>query len=177
MKNLSSSAASAKVVNPVVLTAKEKVEETKKAPAVLIFKPEEKEKSIEPTPKKEPQGVVETVQGVVETVQGVVETTQQEPKQVAPVQLSMEELSEKVDRLHLLRLKHLEIKEKRKQLESFAISHDNNNAQLTLVDANGLSISTSNPQSIGKLIIDWTAELNSVLGKVEEDIRATIAGC
>lgn len=170
MKNLSSSAASAKVVNPVVLTAKEKVEETKKAPAVLIFKPEEKEKSIEPTPKKEAQEVVATIQDVVAT-------TQQEPKQVAPVQLSMEELSEKVDRLHLLRLKHLEIKEKRKQLESFAISHDNNNAQLTLVDANGLSISTSNPQSIGKLIIDWTAELNSVLGKVEEDIRATIAGC
>lgn len=170
MENLSSSSASTKVVNPVVLTAKEKVEKTKKAPAVLIFKPEEKEKRIEPTPKKEAQEVMETTQNVVTTVQ-------QEPKQAVPVQLSMEELSEKVDRLHLLRLKHLEIKEKRKQLESFAISHDNNNAQLTLVDANGLSISTSNPQSIGKLIIDWTAELNTVLGKVEEDIRATIAGC
>lgn len=163
MKNLSSSAASAQVVNPVVLTAKEKEEETKKVPAVLVLKQEVKEKDIEPTPKKEAQEIV---------------TTPQRPSiQAAPVQLSMEELNEKVDRLHLLRLKHLEIKEKRKQLESFSISHDNNNAQLTLVDANGLSISTSNPQSIGKLIIDWTTELNAVLGKVEEDIRATIAAC
>ena len=83
----------------------------------------------------------------------------------------MEELNDKADRLYLQRQKYQTIKEKIKQLESFTISHDNNNAQLTLIDANGLSIKTSNPQSIGKLLTDWMADLVLHLGVIENEMR------
>ncbi len=155
MKNLSNGAQSTQGANAVILGSKIAKGEEKKAPAVLIFA--EKEKKVEQLKEATPVKI---------------EQTNKEPKR-----LTMEELTDRVDKLHLLRLKHQEIKDKRKQLECFSISHDKNNAQMTLVDTNGLSISTSNPQSIGKLIIDWTAELNTCLGKVEEDIRKIIETC
>jgi len=85
--------------------------------------------------------------------------------------LSIDQLTDKADRVYLLRKKYQEIRDKRKQLESFTISHDGDNAQLTLVDANELTISTSNPIAIGKLLKDWMSDLNSVLEKTENEIR------
>lgn len=89
----------------------------------------------------------------------------------AQKRLSIDELTDKADRIYLLKEKYSEIRAKRKQLESFTISHDNSNAQLTLVDANGLSISTSNPVAIGKLLADWAIDLNGHLEKTENEIR------
>ena len=88
--------------------------------------------------------------------------------------LSIDELTDKAERVYLLRQKYQEVREKRKQLESFTISHDKNNAQLTLVDAKGLSISTSNPVAIGKLLSDWMLDLNNHLAKSEEEIRSEL---
>ncbi len=88
--------------------------------------------------------------------------------------LSIDELTDKADRVYLLRQKYQEVREKRKQLESFTISHDKNNAQLTLIDAKGLSIETSNPVAIGKLLGDWMSDLNSHLAKTESEIRAEL---
>ena len=88
--------------------------------------------------------------------------------------LSIDELTDKAERVYLLRQKYQEVREKRKQLESFTISHDKNNAQLTLVDAKGLSISTSNPVAIGKLLSDWMLDLNNHLAKTEEEIRSEL---
>lgn len=85
--------------------------------------------------------------------------------------LTIDELTERAERLHLYRIKYEEIRDKRKQLQVFAISHDEKNAQLTVVDANGLKISTSSPNSIKKLISDWSAELDAHLLKVEIDMR------
>lgn len=92
----------------------------------------------------------------------------------APKRLSIDELTDKADRVYLLRQKYQEVREKRKQLESFTISHDKNNAQLTLVDAKGLSISTSNPVAIGKLLADWMLDINNHLSKTESDIRSEL---
>ncbi|MCB6271714.1 hypothetical protein [Bacteroides cellulosilyticus] len=92
----------------------------------------------------------------------------------APKRLSIDELTDKADRVYLLRQKYQEVREKRKQLESFTISHDKNNAQLTLVDAKGLSISTSNPVAIGKLLADWMLDLNNHLSKTEKEIRVEL---
>lgn len=92
----------------------------------------------------------------------------------APKRLSIDELTDKADRVYLLRQKYQEVREKRKQLESFTISHDKNNAQLTLVDAKGLSISTSNPVAIGKLLADWMLDINNHLSKTEADIRSEL---
>mgnify|MGYP006977329386 FL=1 len=88
--------------------------------------------------------------------------------------MSIDALMDKADKLYLQRQKYQEIREKRKQLETFTISHDNNNAQLTLVDATGRTISTSNPISIGKLLTDWMGDLNNHLKKIEDEIRAEL---
>lgn len=134
--------AAAKSLNPVSTIANAESQESKKL-VILPFKEEKKEE-------------IETKIPIP-----------QEQKRV----LTMEELTDKAERLHLLKTKYQEVKDKRKQLENFSISHDQNNAQLTLVDAKGSSITTSNPTSIGKLLIDWMAELNSALSNVENDMR------
>ena len=111
-----------------------------------------------------------------EQVSAKVETPVQSSSVVAAPnkRLSIDELTDKADRVYLLRQKYQEVREKRKQLESFTISHDKNNAQLTLVDAKGLSISTSNPVAIGKLLSDWMLDLNNHLAKTEEEIRSEL---
>lgn len=93
---------------------------------------------------------------------------------ITPKRLSIDELTDKADRVYLLKEKYKKIREKRKQLESFTISHENTNAQLTLIDANGLSISTSNPVAIGKLLFDWAIDLNNHLEKTECEIRSEL---
>lgn len=143
----STTGAAAKNLNPVSTFANTESQESKKL-VILPFKEEKKEEAV--PEESEPKTPL-----------------QQEQKRV----LTMEELTDKAERLHLLRTKYQEVKEKRKQLENFSISHDQNNAQLTLVDAKGASITTSNPTSIGKLLIDWMAELNSALSNVENDMR------
>ena len=143
----STTGTAAKSLNPASSFVNAESQESKKL-VILPFKEEKKEEAI--PAESEPKTPI-----------------QQEQKRV----LTMEELTDKAERLHLLRTKYQEVKEKRKQLENFSISHDQNNAQLTLVDAKGASITTSNPTSIGKLLIDWMAELNSALSNVENDMR------
>lgn len=92
----------------------------------------------------------------------------------SPIAMSIDVLMDKADRTYLLRQRYQEIRDKRKQLEAFTISHDKDNAQLTLVDANGLTISTANPVSIGKLLTDWMDDLNKHLKKIEGEIRAEL---
>lgn len=125
----------------------------------------EKEKEQEKEQIKETTTIEEVKVEVAKEASKAAETLQERRP------LTMEELTDKAERLHLLQLKYKEVKEKRKQLENFSISHDNANAQLNLVDAKGLSISTSNPTSINKLLIDWMADLNTALAKVESDMR------
>lgn len=98
-----------------------------------------------------------------------VKPEEQPTQQARP--LTIDEINDKAERLHVLRTKYQTIKDKRKQLDSFTISHDKNNAQLTLIDAEGLEITTSNPQSIGKLLKDWMCDLNTNLELVEDEMR------
>lgn len=158
MKNLSNSTTSAQRATNVVLTGKaEDAKKGKETPAVLIVKPLVKEESKEERKQEK-----------------AVQTEQLKPAEEAKPQvnrLTMDEIDDKAERLYLLHTKRQEIKDKRKQIEKFTISHDKNNAQLTLIDANGLSITTSNPQSIGKLLVDWMGDLDTCLATVEEDMR------
>ena len=119
----------------------------------------------------------ETKEQVSAKVATPVQTSKKESSSVVAApnkRLSIDELTDKAERVYLLRQKYQEVREKRKQLESFTISHDKNNAQLTLVDAKGLSISTSNPVAIGKLLSDWMLDLNNHLAKTEEEIRSEL---
>lgn len=122
-----------------------------------------------PPVPEEKKVVKPSVKAATPVADGKMETTA-----AAPKRLSIDELTDKADRVYLLRQKYQEVREKRKQLESFTISHDKNNAQLTLVDAKGLSISTSNPVAIGKLLADWMLDINNHLSKTEADIRSEL---
>lgn len=102
------------------------------------------------------------------------EEVRQQEAPTAPKRLSIDELTDKADRIYLLRQKFQTVREKRKQLEGFAISHEKDNAQLTLVDANGLTITTSNPVAIGKLLADWMKDINENLERVESEIRTEL---
>jgi hypothetical protein len=89
--------------------------------------------------------------------------------------LSIDQISDKAEKLHLLRGRYEEIKNKKRQVENFAISHDRNNARLTLVDAEGYEITTSNPVSIKKVLEDWKTDLNRHLEETEKDMRTELA--
>ena len=160
MKNVSS-AKSAEAKAVVLSNVANKKNET--APLIVL-----------PSLPTEKEETTEQVSAKVETP---VQTSKKESSSVVAApnkRLSIDELTDKADRVYLLRQKYQEVREKRKQLESFTISHDKNNAQLTLVDAKGLSISTSNPVAIGKLLSDWMLDLNNHLAKTEEEIRSEL---
>lgn len=160
MKNVSS-AKSAEAKAVVLSNVANKKNET--APLIVL-----------PSLSTEKEETKEQVSAKVETP---VQTSKKESSSVVAApnkRLSIDELTDKAERVYLLRQKYQEVREKRKQLESFTISHDKNNAQLTLVDAKGLSISTSNPVAIGKLLSDWMLDLNNHLAKTEEEIRSEL---
>ncbi len=160
MKNVSS-AKSAEAKAVVLSNVANKKNET--APLIVL-----------PSLPTEKEETKEQVSAKVETP---VQTSKKESSSVVAApnkRLSIDELTDKAERVYLLRQKYQEVREKRKQLESFTISHDKNNAQLTLVDAKGLSISTSNPVAIGKLLSDWMLDLNNHLAKPEEEIRSEL---
>ena len=112
------------------------------------------------------------------TVIPVVINTAKKEAETAPEtgrkSLSLDELTEKAEKLNLLRVKLEDIKDKRKQLQAFQISHDEKNAQLTIVDATGQKISTSSPTSIGQVIDIWGSELDAHLSNVEKSMRAIL---
>lgn len=160
MKNVSS-AKSAEAKAVVLSNVANKKNET--APLIVL-----------PSLPTEKEETKEQVSAKVETP---AQTSKKESSSVVAApnkRLSIDELTDKAERVYLLRQKYQEVREKRKQLESFTISHDKNNAQLTLVDAKGLSISTSNPVAIGKLLSDWMLDLNNHLAKTEEEIRSEL---
>ena len=160
MKNVSS-AKSAEAKAVVLSNVANKKNET--APLIVL-----------PSLPTEKEETKEQVSAKVETP---VQTSKKESSSVVAApnkRLSIDELTDKAERVYLLRQKYQEVREKRKQLESFTISHDKNYAQLTLVDAKGLSISTSNPVAIGKLLSDWMLDLNNHLAKTEEEIRSEL---
>lgn len=162
MKTNASSAKGAQA-KAVVLTGSgvsNKQEEVAAPLLLLPMSPAGKEEP-KPTPKEEEKPAVK-------------KEGQPQFSQIFHKKMSIDELTDKADRVYLLKEKYKEIREKRKQLEGFTISHDNSNAQLTLVDANGLSISTSNPVAIGKLLSDWAVDLNNHLERTENEIRSEL---
>ncbi|WP_099463387.1 hypothetical protein [Parabacteroides provencensis] len=89
--------------------------------------------------------------------------------------VSISAIMEKAEKLHLLTLKYEELTGKRKSLDLFAISHDNDNAQLQLADAKGLSFESCNPKCIKKVIDIWKEEFSTAIDEVEKQMRDLIS--
>lgn len=151
MKSKASSAKSAKVAKAIVLTGNGVSNQKSEQNPIIVL----------PTAHEAKPEVKEQL-------------TKQDTPVNAEKQMSIDALMDKADRSYLLRQKYQEVKEKRRLLDSFAISHDQDNAQLTLIDAKGLRISTSNPATIGKLLADWMIDLNIHLKKTEGEIRTEL---
>lgn len=172
MKSLTNGAQVAQVKNVVLGTGKNEVEKNQPAKVVLLHAeavlPKEEKKEAE----KKPEAIPVQVSSPQTTP---VQITEKKEEPVLQLPISIEKLADKAERLFLLKQKYQEIKDKRKQVDNFAIAHDNNNAQLNLVDANGMSIKTSNPISIKKLLSDWVIDLDAHLSRVEMDMRKELA--
>lgn len=83
-------------------------------------------------------------------------------------------LLEKAEKLHLLKKKYDELNNKRKSLDLFELSHDKDNAQMQLADANGLSFESSNPRCIKKVIEIWKEEYSTAIEETEKQMRLLI---
>lgn len=104
----------------------------------------------------------------------VVVTDKKEPvtQPKAPTAPNIEDLKARASLMTILSQKHEDLTSKRRELERFAISHDKNNAQMSVVDANGKEFSSSNPKSIGQLLTIWKAEFEEAIKATEEELRA-----
>ena len=80
-------------------------------------------------------------------------------------------LMERTDKLAALKEKYQEFTGKRKSLDLFAISHDNQNAQIQIVDAKGQSFESSNPKCIKEVIDIWMKDFARAIEETEKEIR------
>ena len=96
------------------------------------------------------------------------EEPKQEPTEKAQ---TIDDLKNRAAMMVLLSEKHNSLLEKKRRLERFAIAHDKENAQITVVDANGEEFISSNPKSIGQLIAIWKTEFSDAIKETEAELR------
>lgn len=95
-------------------------------------------------------------------------TPQTEAQKPVP---SISDLMEKAEKLHLLKEKYDDLTKKRKSLDAFEISHDKENAQIEIVDANGMEFQSGNPRCIAQVIDIWKQDYASAIESTEQKIR------
>ena len=93
-----------------------------------------------------------------------------QPIEVPP--LTMSQLTERSEKLHLLSVKYNSLQEKRKELERFKISHNSNSAQMSIVDSQGLTFESSNPGSMTQVIEIWKEDFEKVIEATEKEMRS-----
>ena len=93
------------------------------------------------------------------------------PNQKLRLLFLLKTLMEKTDKLAALKEKYQELTGKRKSLDLFAISHDNQNAQIQIVDAKGQSFESSNPKCIKEVIDIWMKDFAKAIEETEKEIR------
>ena len=93
-----------------------------------------------------------------------------QPIEVPP--LTMSQLTERSEKLHLLSVKYNSLQEKRKELERFKISHNSNSAQMSIVDSQGLTFESSNPGSMTQVIEIWKEDFEKAIEATEKEMRS-----
>ena len=96
-----------------------------------------------------------------------------QPTEVPP--LTMSQLTDRAEKLHLLSVKYNTLQEKRRELERFNISHNSNSAQMSIVDSQGLTFESSNPGSIEQVIKIWKEDFEKAIECTEKEMRALIS--
>ena len=148
------------ILLPTLAEAPKAEKKGRKAAAKAAPKAEKNEE-----PKTEP---VKAEEPKAEKAEAAKVAPKAEPK---PRKMSIDELTDKAEKVYLLQGKYAEVRAKRKQLQNFTIKHEEETAQLTLVDAKGMNIVTHNPTAIKHLLDDWAKDLDNHLLDIESQLR------
>ena len=107
---------------------------------------------------------------VTPTASTIVEPAPAAIIEAKPVQ-SIEDIKRKSEVLSRLAVKWDTLAEKRRRVENFAISHDEDTASAIIRDAQGEVFESNSPKTIGKLIEFWKAEFSEAIANVEKEMR------
>lgn len=108
----------------------------------------------------------------VTTQEQTKEPIQEQPKTISQDKpLSIEEIKRKHEKLSRLTAKWDELTEKRRRVENFSISHDQDTATARVRDANGETFDSNSPKTISKLIEFWLDEFSEGIQKIEKELR------
>lgn len=95
----------------------------------------------------------------------------EQPIIIATVQATIEDIKRKAELLTRLSAKYDDLVEKRKRMENFSISHDNDTAEILLHDAKGESFKSNSPKAIAKFIEFCKEEFSEVIKDTENQMR------
>ena len=84
---------------------------------------------------------------------------------------TLQELKDRATILFLLQEKHTKLTEKRTSLDRFTITHEKENAKVTIEDVNGLVFKSSSPKTIAKLIEFWKLEFQEAISEIEKELK------
>ena len=94
-----------------------------------------------------------------------------EPTPTAIAPPSIEDIKRKAELLTRLNAKYDKLIEKRKRMENFKVSHDNDTAEILLHDAKGESFKSHSPKAIAKFIEFCKDEFSEVIKETEKEMR------
>lgn len=92
-----------------------------------------------------------------------------ETKTIAPP--TIEDIKRKAELLTRLSGKYDDLIEKRKRMENFVVSHDNDTANIILHDARGESFTSTNPTAIAQFIEFCKVGFSEAILKIETQMR------
>ena len=131
----------------------------------------------EETPQEQPHTTPE-----IQPTEAPTPTTEKK-QELAPVEAverkripTMQELKDCATTLYLLQDKHTKLLEKRSSLNKFAITHEKENAEVVVTDANGEEFTSRSPKTIAKLIEFWKEEFDEAIQAVEEELKKMFLG-
>jgi len=84
---------------------------------------------------------------------------------------SIEDIKRKAELLTRLSAKYDDLIEKRKRMENFVVSHDNDTANIVLHDARGESFTSTNPTAIAQFIEFCKVGFTEAIFKIEKQMR------
>lgn len=90
-------------------------------------------------------------------------------------ELTVLDLKTRATIIHLLSEKHTMLSTKRASLDTFTVKHDDENAVITVRDANGEEFKSSSPKTVKKLVEFWKDEFDEKIEEIENELRIQYA--
>lgn len=85
--------------------------------------------------------------------------------------LSIDDIKRKAELLTRLSVRYDELVEQRKRMENFSISHDNETAEILLLDAKGETFKSHSTNAISKFIEYCQEEFSKAIAQKEKEMR------